>query len=363
MSRRSDRKSTPDSNHANLSRRSFIERVAGAGVTAPALMTLTGSWLMADEAFAQKNKASNGHKGSSAGSESSYSSSAESSYSGSSTSGPPAILHATADSTLRHDSPNTNEGANPFLRVGVRPLRRAIVQFEESIVDQMRAEAMTGTVYLTLHIASNSNNWSQDDQSYVDVHPLPPNFWVNEGNGASTGLPLSQVYKGDGAGVTWNLANDTNTTDAKGTAKGGKVKKAPQQNWAGGSLLMGDPTSPGVLHENGLTGQVSWNVTEDLLRGANAWIVKVRDEDEPSQTGERRQAGYDPFRGSVDYYSKEGADLAACQFPPQLQLYTTNSCPAGEAPTGEDPGGQVSSGGQGSSSRSTAVSGEIPTPE
>jgi len=314
MARRSDRKTNPDSNSTDLSRRSFIERVAGAGVTAPALMTLTGSWLMADQVSvgAQQSESS----------QSQYSNSSQQSYSESS-SGVPSIVPSTADSTLRHDSPNTNEGANPLIRVGVRPLRRGLVQFEPAIVDEMRAEAMNyGTVYLTLHIAANGNNWNQDDEHYVDVHPLPMDFWVNEGNGRSTGLPASEIYLGDGAGVTWNFANDINTSDSKKT----KAKKVQQQNWDGGSVLMGAATAPGVLHENGLTGQVSWDVTTDVLNGVNAWIIKVRDEEEPAQTPQRRRMGFDPFRGSVDYYSKEGADLSACLFPPQLQLVSHNYC-------------------------------------
>lgn len=317
MARRSDRKSTPDSNHGDLSRRSFIERVVGSGVTAPALMTLTGSWLMADTAFAQKTK---GSKGGSAGS--------ESAYSGSSSSGPPPIAHSTADSTLRHDSPNTNEGANPLIRVGVRPLRRGLVQFDETLISQMRAEAINGgTIYLTLQIAANGNNWNQDDAHYVDVHPLPVNFWVTEGNGQSTGLPASGIYLGDGSGVTWNLANDVNTSDSKGT----KVKKVPQQNWNGGELLMGDATAPGVRHENGLTGKVSWDVTADVIYGVNGWIIKVRDEDEPAQTAERRRLGYDPFRGSVDYYSKEGAAALLGEVDPPMLELVSSGCHSGES--------------------------------
>jgi len=311
MARRSDRKSTTNSKSTDLSRRSFIERVVGSSVTAPALMTLTGSWLMADTVAAQAQSNSSATRPSVVSS------------SGSESGGVPSIVPSTADSTLRHDSPNTNEGANPMIRVGVRPLRRGLVQFEPAIVAEMRAEAMNyGTVYLTLQIAANGNNWNQDDEHFVDVHPLPMDFWVNEGNGRSTGLPAGEIYLGDGAGVTWNYANDINTSDSKKT----KAKRVQQQNWDGGSVLMGQPTAPGVLHENGLTGQVSWDVTTDVLNGANAWIIKVRDEEEPAQTPERRRMGFDPFRGSVDYYSKEGADLSSCTFPPQLQLVSFNYC-------------------------------------
>jgi len=322
MARRSDRKSTTNSKSTDLSRRSFIERVVGSGVTAPALMTLTGSWLMADTVAAQAMQ-----------SNSSASRSSEGASSGSESGGVPSIVPSTADSTLRHDSPNTNEGANPLIRVGVRPLRRGLVQFEPAIVNQMRHEALynNGTVYLTLQIAANGNNWSQDEVHYVDVHPLPVGFWVNEGNGRSTGL--SESYLGNGSGVTWNFANDINTSDSKAT----KAKRAGQQNWDGGTLLMGEATAIGVRHENQLTGQVSWDVTTDVQNGVNAWIIKVRDEEEPAQTAERRRMGYDPFRGSVDYHSKEGADLAACVFPPQLQLVSFNQCePGGGASNNPD---------------------------
>lgn len=49
----------------------------------------------------------------------------------------------------------------------------------------------------------------------------------------------------------------------------------------------------GVLHTNGLVGQVSWDITADVLAGASfGWIVKKRDEGQP---------------GQVRYFSREGA--------------------------------------------------------
>lgn len=332
MSRRSDRKSPANSNTADLSRRSFIERVAGAGVTAPALMTLTGSWLMADSAFAAgqlSSESSLSGPGSSAGSESSYSapssgsSGSESSFSGSSSSGPPSVLHTAADSTLRKDSPNTNEGANPLIRVGVDPVRRGLVQFDPATVAEMRDAALNNnTVYLTLQIAANGNNWSQTEDHYVDAHPLPPDFWVVEGNGKFSGLPLSETTRGTGPGVTWNTSYDNDTSDSKK-----KVTRGYPRHWQGGSLVMEPPTAPGVLHVNGLSGSVSWDVTADVIAGSNAWIIKVRDEHDPAQTHGRRKLGFDPFHGSVDYYSKEGVyDAIGCAAPPQLQLVSFNFC-------------------------------------
>ena len=328
MASRSDRKSQKNSATVDLSRRSFIERVASAGVTAPALMTLTGSWLMADSAFAAKKSSSESSlSGSLSGSESSYSnpsysSGSESSLSGSS-GGPPSFLHAAADSTLRKDSPNTNEGANPMIRIGVDPIRRGIVQFDPATVANMRNAAISGdTVYLTLQIAANGNNWSQTDDHFVDAHPLPPDFWVVEGDGKFSGLPLADTTRGSGPGVTWNMAYDSDTFDSKK-----KVTKGYPRNWEGGSHVMQDPTSPGVLHVNGLSGSVSWNVTDDVANGTNAWIIKVRDEHDPAQIQGRRKLGFDPFHGSVDYYSKEGVyDAVGCAAPPQLQLVSFNVC-------------------------------------
>lgn len=293
-------------------------------------MTLTGSWLAADAAFAgqfaSESSLSSGSISESGGSSSSIS---ESGSSGSS-SGPPAVLHVTADSTLRQDSPNTNEGANPRIRVSGSPIRRGIVQFDpQTLFDvQQEADWYGGvSIYLTLHIAWNGNDWGQSDDHYVDVHPLPPGMYVAEGNGKFSGLPSGDTTRGNGAGVTWNVPHDVNTADQKKT----KAKNVPRLEWQGGSNVMG-PATASVLHVNGLSGQVSWDVTNDVRTGVSAWIVKVRDERGSEQFPNRRKLGHDPFRGSVDYYSKEGAaEEIGCVFPPQLQIVTFNQCGGGEA--------------------------------
>ena len=207
----------------------------------------------------------------------------------------------------------------------------------------MRNEAMNGgNVYLTLQIAANGNNWSQDDDNFIDVHPLPIDFWVTEGNGKSTGLPLNQMVRGSGAGVTWNSPNDVDNSDSKRN-----VKKAQPRQWNGGSDLMGPATAPGVLHVNGLTGQISWDVTADVIAGSDSWIVKVRDErgreeDEDGHGNDDRKLGYDPDRGNVDYYSKEGAAaLIGTVSPPQLQLVCFSNC--GSSESGEESSGSHSS--------------------
>ncbi|MGE0863174.1 MAG: hypothetical protein AB7P34_04660 [Vicinamibacterales bacterium] len=344
MARRSDRKSTPNSESTDLSRRSFIERVAGASVTAPALVTLTGSWLMAESAFAAGQSSSKGSLSSSlssSGSEASYSipssasSAAESSFSGSSSSGPPTTAYAIADTTLRHDSPHTNEGSNPRIRVGARPVRRGVVAFDPFTVEEMRFVAdCQNRVYLTLQIAANGNNWSQTEDHYVDVHPLPLDFVLAEGDGRFSGLPLAATTRGNGSGATWHVPVDSQIADTKPGKKEKKSKTKPVKAtpWNGASDVMGEATAQGVLHVNGLAGYVSWDVTDDVMAGSSAWIVKLRDEHDPLHEGTTRRQGFDPFRGSVDYYSREGAAAEiGVATPPQLQLVTFNTCGGGES--------------------------------
>jgi hypothetical protein len=57
-----------------------------------------------------------------------------------------------------------------------------------------------------------------------------------------------------------------------------------------------------VLHFNGLSGEVSWEVTDDVLAGASAWLIKKTSESQP---------------GRVSYFPREGADP---DLAPRLKL-------------------------------------------
>ncbi len=63
--------------------------------------------------------------------------------------------------------------------------------------------------------------------------------------------------------------------------------------WNGGTF--GDATGAPVAHFNGLTGDVEWDVTADVLDGKTAWLIKKVKEGS---------------NGDVRYYSKEGAEAA-----------------------------------------------------
>ena len=138
----------------------------------------------------------------------------------------------------------------------------------------MSADVQAGaTAYLRLNIAENNNEWGQDENHVVDVHPLPPDFYIPEGNGQVTGLPASMAWPGDGNGVTWNSANDPNIANNKKDAS-----KHDPNHWNGASAVMLPATAPGQVHINLQAGIVEWDVTEDLRQGTNAWVIKLRDD-------------------------------------------------------------------------------------
>jgi hypothetical protein len=134
-----------------------------------------------------------------------------------------------------------------------------------------------------LNIAENSNNWGTTGR-VVDAHRVL-NDW-SEGNGRNDVMVGGGPgFRGSGAGVTWHCGNDTNILNQVANCS---------TLWSGGTYAA--PTSPGVLHLNGLVGQVSWDVTADVLAGANfGWLIRKQNEGQ---------------NGQVRYYSREGAALA-----------------------------------------------------
>ncbi len=192
---------------------------------------------------------------------------------------PSATLAAVEDSILRKGNSNRNEGANPRLRVRASGNNRALVAFDSAAIDAfLNAASLTGAT-LSLTIAENGNNWSTNGRT-VDAHPLLEDF--TEGNGQNAGVPGSQSTRGNGPGVTWNCAVDDEISNQQPDCS---------LQWNGGNF--GPATAPPVLHTNGLLGEVTWDVTDDVLAGVTTWLIKKTDEG-PS--------------GKALYYSIEGAN-------------------------------------------------------
>ena len=63
-------------------------------------------------------------------------------------------------------------------------------------------------------------------------------------------------------------------------------RRQPQQSncdppWNGGTF--GPATADPVAHYNGLTGEVSWNVTADVTAGTTGWLIKKTQEGQSGQ--------------------------------------------------------------------------------
>lgn len=216
-----------------------------------------------------------------------------------------------ADAFIRHDSTNTNEGANIRLRVGIGPISRTVVQFDQGALAS-RVQCGIGTVQLILTIANNHNTWGQTDDHAVSAHPLEETF--TEGDGTQALMPPDRVQRGDGPGVTWRSPNDPDVEDKHGPRNKNIWTNATR--WNGGSY--GPATAAPVTHVNLQDGTVSFDVTADVLAGAVGWLLKIDDERDPDQP---RGTGNERFAGVIEYHSVQGAqELGDMNLAPRLRF-------------------------------------------
>ena len=190
----------------------------------------------------------------------------------------PASRAAVADSIMAPGSKNLNDGANALLAVDTH---RTVVAFD------LTGVPITGLrrVTLRLTLAEPATSWGGQGR-LVSVHRLAVPF--AEGNGQWFDLPGSSHTRGNGPGVTWNCAVDgeiANTMPDCGTL------------WNGGSTAAG-PASASALHTNGLTGQVEWDVTADVVQALSDNAVSIQWLIRRAVEGQS---------GHATYHSKEGA--------------------------------------------------------
>ena len=289
-------------NDSSLERRKFLALLGAAGAYVPP--TLVGL-LSGPPAFAmgvpgggQSEEVSSSESGASESASSLSHSSGSASSSGRRT-----TLYAVADTFIRRDSPNTNEGANPFIRVGVDPVSRGLVLFDRNTLYNYVGQG--SRVQLVLRLANNHNEWGQYDDRTVSVHPLFEDF--TGGNGAQSGMPGSLQHRASGAGATWNSPSDPNTAD--NTARG------VTRLWTGGDRV-GRRTAARAVHVNQMQGvDVTWDVTRDVTTAGGflvaGWMIRVDHEPDgdDEHPGSRLPAGFDRgYGGTVEYLSSEGAN-------------------------------------------------------
>ena len=197
---------------------------------------------------------------------------------------------SSGDSFLKATADNTNEGANERLRLQSAGNNRAVVLFDLTGISTVGLQSAT----LILTVAENSNNWSASGR-LVDAHRLLVDW--TEGNGRNDVMVGGGPgFRGTGEGITWNCGKDLNIANQSANCSA---------LWNGGNYAAA--TAPGTLHSNGLFGEVFWDVTADVLAGANfGWLIRKQNESQ---------------NGQVRYYSREGAILAGnASLAPRLVL-------------------------------------------
>jgi hypothetical protein len=201
-------------------------------------------------------------------------------------------LVAVKDSFLRDGADDTNEGANERLRIQNSGNNRALVAFDLSGISTANLVSAT----LVMNIAENSDNWGANGR-LVDVQRLLVDW--TQGNGRNDVMAGGgSGFRGTGEGVTWKCAKDSDIHNQRTDCA---------TPWNGGNFAAA--TATGVLHRNGLLGEVRWDVTADVRAGAGfGWIIKKRDEGQA---------------GQVRYYSLEGAG-GNTSLAPRLVLVFSN---------------------------------------
>ena len=231
------------------------------------------------------------------------------------------------DTMLLSADKNTNEGANDLLALQEAGPRRIILEFPigacssdytkpcdtdaDCAPGTCRPVDISGVVSanLALTIVSNDVNWPVGG-SLVGIYPLSQHF--TEGNGKTFMIPVTQQpTRGTGPGATYNCANDGDVANEAADC---------QQPWNGAAVASG-PLTSSVLFNNPTTGQIAWDVTEDLRPGTTGFLLrKVVESD----------------NGRVEFYSREGARTAGDPgLAPKLELVGSPDCGDGVIQPGE----------------------------
>lgn len=175
-------------------------------------------------------------------------------------------LYAIGDTYLKSGNPNQNQGTELFLRVRLNGTNRALIQFDSQEMSDAAAGKTLSRARVRLYIEDNGNNWGASGRT-VDAHRVTVS-WTE-------------------LGATWNCPDDTDT---------GNGSPDCAEQWNGGTFNASATDS--VLHTNGLSGWVEWDVTADVQDMVTSpatnygWIVKKTEE---GQTGR------------ANYTSREGA--------------------------------------------------------
>ncbi|MFA5506529.1 MAG: hypothetical protein WC423_13925 [Vulcanimicrobiota bacterium] len=221
-------------------------------------------------------------------------------------------MEVAKDSTIIIREPHQNEGANPRLhlkKVTGKPAQ-VVVGFDTSGLDTTGLTKAS----LVLNIDSTQNVTGWGNGRPIRAQRLLT-AWT-EGNGKKLGLPGNQQSSGSGNGVTWFSPIDGNIANSQADSA---------VNWNGGASYAAPSTAPTVTIKNHQSGEVIFDVTQDLLNGANhGWLI-TRDQDVGSQVTFLSKESGDPELaprlGPVDI---QPSVTKLVHFPPPEAKFSSN---------------------------------------
>ena len=195
----------------------------------------------------------------------------------------PLAIKAVRDTILSKRNQHQNEGANSFLTLEKiqGKASRSTVAFDLSAVDLNTVSR--ATLVLTVDPSQQVNGWGNGRTISAQTITTP---W-QEGDGKSLGLKKKDQITGSGTGATWFSPSDEDiSNDSANSAV----------NWNGAEASASPPTSPAVQIVNFQSGEVTFDVTADVLNGAeHGWLILKDQENVGSK---------------VSFYSREGAAAA-----------------------------------------------------
>lgn len=169
-------------------------------------------------------------------------------------------LQTEKDSFIVGDSANTNNGANPLLKVQQQRQMRALVSFDLTPFENQELS----NAKLRIFAQTNGYNWGNGES--IEIHRLNT-AWA-EGNGVDN-------VKGTGQGVTWKCSVDNNIANT--------IPDCNSQ-WSGGDFI-GEPSDTIQITNSTKGVWLEFDVTEDVnyfldtnTTNNFGWIIKKTNE-------------------------------------------------------------------------------------
>jgi hypothetical protein len=193
-------------------------------------------------------------------------------------------MAATAETSLRHQGPNANQGAVSLLRVQASDRNRGLVKFNQEEIESLLGAGKLVSATLQLSIVDDGDSWGNEGRS-MDVHRL---F-----------MDWTEGYGADGIGATWDCLIDSDSANQRVDCRSTEWERGtPSQP----EPYLWDPVpTDSVLATGGLSGQVAWDVTHDVCAFLNGtanygWIIKKTTAEQSAGVNiAARDSGHGPF--------------------------------------------------------------------